>query len=218
MDGSAEGRFSLRAICIEGSTFLQTLSAIAFVSRVSLVDANSPRTRQRFPRAYPKAPNCMFLPTGETPATKASSSDQGDVGFSVRGFSCPSSGVPHLHVVQGLLLPSPSSGAPLVRAVHGLLASVLCAACAPLLRGSSPRACGDTQAVASFPCSSDAYRVLVGPYHGGKAPKRGPRPGRLILLPLLAGLATHPSAHQSAASIQACAMSGGRRAHNPKVV
>ena len=28
----------------------------------------------------------------------------------VRGFSCPSSGVPHLHAVQGLLLPSPSSG------------------------------------------------------------------------------------------------------------
>jgi hypothetical protein len=42
MDGSAEGRFSIRAICKEGSTFLQMLSAIAFVLRVSLVDANSP--------------------------------------------------------------------------------------------------------------------------------------------------------------------------------
>jgi hypothetical protein len=39
MDGSAEGRFSIRAICKEGSTFLQTLSAMAFVLRVSLVDA-----------------------------------------------------------------------------------------------------------------------------------------------------------------------------------
>ena len=37
--------------------------------------------------------------------------------------------------------------------------------------------------VASFPYSSDAYRVLVGPYHGDGAPKRGPRPGCLILLP-----------------------------------
>jgi hypothetical protein len=42
MDGSAEGRLSLRAICKEGSTSLQTLSAISFVLRVSLVDANSP--------------------------------------------------------------------------------------------------------------------------------------------------------------------------------
>jgi hypothetical protein len=42
MDGSAEGRFSIRAICKEGSTSLQTLSAMAFVLRVSLVDANSP--------------------------------------------------------------------------------------------------------------------------------------------------------------------------------
>jgi hypothetical protein len=42
MDGSAEGRFSIRAICKEGSTILQMLSAIAFVLRVSLVDANSP--------------------------------------------------------------------------------------------------------------------------------------------------------------------------------
>jgi hypothetical protein len=42
MDGSAEGRFSTRAICKEGSTSLQTLSAIAFVLRVPLVDANSP--------------------------------------------------------------------------------------------------------------------------------------------------------------------------------
>src|SRR5829696_57697 len=64
--------------------------------------------------------------------------------FPARGFSCPSSGVPHLHVVQGLLLPSPSSGAPLVRVVHGHLPSVLCAACAPLPRGSSSRACGGT--------------------------------------------------------------------------
>ena len=37
--------------------------------------------------------------------------------------------------------------------------------------------------VASFPYSSDAYRVLVGPYHGDGAPKRGTRPGYLILLP-----------------------------------
>jgi hypothetical protein len=37
--------------------------------------------------------------------------------------------------------------------------------------------------VASFPCSSDAYRVLVGPYHGDGAPKRGSRPCCLILLP-----------------------------------
>jgi hypothetical protein len=42
MDGSAEGRISIRAICKEGLTSLQTLSAIAFVLRVSLVDANSP--------------------------------------------------------------------------------------------------------------------------------------------------------------------------------
>ena len=42
MDGSAEGRLSLRAICKEGSTSLQTLSAISFVLRVSLGDANSP--------------------------------------------------------------------------------------------------------------------------------------------------------------------------------
>jgi hypothetical protein len=41
MDGSAEGRFSIRAICKEGLTSLQTLSAITFVLRVSLVDANS---------------------------------------------------------------------------------------------------------------------------------------------------------------------------------
>ena len=34
MDGSAEGRFSIRAICKEGSTSLQTLSAMAFVLRV----------------------------------------------------------------------------------------------------------------------------------------------------------------------------------------
>src|SRR5215212_5055563 len=130
----------------------------------------------------------MFLPTGEGPATKAPPTDQVNMGVSVRGFSCPSSGVPHLHVVQRLLLPSPSSGAPLVRAVHGLLPSVLCAACASLLRGSSPRACGGTQAVASFPCSSNAYRVLVSPYHGGGAPKRGPRPGCFISPPPLAGL------------------------------
>ena len=37
--------------------------------------------------------------------------------------------------------------------------------------------------VVSFPYSSDAYRVLVGPYHGDGAPKRGPRTGCLILLP-----------------------------------
>jgi hypothetical protein len=42
MDGSAEGRFSVEAICKEGSTSLQTLSAIALVLRASLVDANSP--------------------------------------------------------------------------------------------------------------------------------------------------------------------------------
>ena len=42
MDGSAEGRFSIRAICNEGSIPLQTLSAIAFVLRVSLGDTNSP--------------------------------------------------------------------------------------------------------------------------------------------------------------------------------
>jgi hypothetical protein len=42
MDGSAEGRLSLRAICKEGSIFLQALSAFALVLRVSLVDANSP--------------------------------------------------------------------------------------------------------------------------------------------------------------------------------
>ena len=41
MDGSAGGRFSIRAICKEGSTSLKTLLAIAaFVLRVSLVDAN----------------------------------------------------------------------------------------------------------------------------------------------------------------------------------
>ena len=38
------------------------------------------RPRQRFPRAYPKTPKCMFLPTRESPATKASSSNQGDMG------------------------------------------------------------------------------------------------------------------------------------------
>jgi hypothetical protein len=42
MDGSAEGRFSIRAICKEGSTPLQTLSAIAFVLRISLGETNSP--------------------------------------------------------------------------------------------------------------------------------------------------------------------------------
>jgi hypothetical protein len=42
MDGSAGERFSIRAICKEGSTFLQTLSAMVFVLRVTLVDANSP--------------------------------------------------------------------------------------------------------------------------------------------------------------------------------
>lgn len=47
MGGSAGGRFSIRAICREGSTSLQTLSAIAFVLRVSLVDANSPSHRRR---------------------------------------------------------------------------------------------------------------------------------------------------------------------------
>ena len=50
MDGSAEGRFSIRAICKEGSTFLQMLSAIAFVLRVSLVDANSPPSPPAPPR------------------------------------------------------------------------------------------------------------------------------------------------------------------------
>src|SRR5215204_2288129 len=99
------------------------------------------------------------------------------MGFSVTDFSCPSSSVPHLHAVEGLLLPSPSSGAPLVRAVHGLLASVVCAACGSFPRGCILRAGGGTWTVASFPFSSDAYRVLVGPYHGGGAPKRGPRPG-----------------------------------------
>src|SRR5829696_8921142 len=99
---------------------------------------------RRLPRAYPKTPKCVLLPTGEAPAAKASSSNQGDMGVSVKGYSCPSSGVPHLHVVQRLLLLSPSSGAPLVRAAHGLPPPVLRAACAPLLRGSSPRVCGDT--------------------------------------------------------------------------
>jgi hypothetical protein len=51
MDGSAGGRFSTRAICKEGSTFLQMLSAIAFVLRVSLVDANSPPPPPAPPRA-----------------------------------------------------------------------------------------------------------------------------------------------------------------------
>jgi hypothetical protein len=47
MGGSAGERFSIRAICKEGWTSLQTLSAIAFVLRVSLVDANSPSHRRR---------------------------------------------------------------------------------------------------------------------------------------------------------------------------
>jgi hypothetical protein len=55
MDGSAEGGFSIRAICKEnlqrGFGSLQTLSAIAFVLRASLVDANSPHTRRGLPRA-----------------------------------------------------------------------------------------------------------------------------------------------------------------------
>jgi hypothetical protein len=34
--------------------------------------------------------------------------------------------------------------------------------------------------VASFPYSTDAYRVLVGPYHGDGAPKRGTRPCVLV--------------------------------------
>lgn len=42
MDGSAEGRFSIRAIFKEGSTSLQTLSVIASTLRVSLVDVNAP--------------------------------------------------------------------------------------------------------------------------------------------------------------------------------
>jgi hypothetical protein len=50
MDGSAEGRFSLRAICKEGATFLQTLSAIAFVLRVSLVDSSSTPHPPALPR------------------------------------------------------------------------------------------------------------------------------------------------------------------------
>jgi hypothetical protein len=40
MDGSAEGITSIEAICREGSTSLQTLSAIVLVLRTSLVDAN----------------------------------------------------------------------------------------------------------------------------------------------------------------------------------
>src|ERR687896_171156 len=112
------------------------------MTRMSLEPRGS--TPPPLPGAHPKTPNCMFLPTGESPATKAPSSNQGDMGVSVRGFSCPSSGVPHLHVVQRLLLPSLSSGALLVRAVHGLLPSVLRAACAAHLQGSSSRVCGDT--------------------------------------------------------------------------
>src|SRR5918995_1653084 len=77
------------------------------------------------PGAYPKTPNCMFLPT-ENPPLRRRPLPFKETWVSVRGFSCPSSGVLHLHVVQRLLL------------------SVLRAACAPLLRGSSPRACGDT--------------------------------------------------------------------------
>jgi hypothetical protein len=42
MDGSAEGRVTIRAICKESSTSLQTLSAITFVLRVSLGDTSSP--------------------------------------------------------------------------------------------------------------------------------------------------------------------------------
>jgi hypothetical protein len=55
--------------------------------------------------------------------------------------------------------------------------------------------------VASFPYSSDAYRVLVGPYHGDGAPKRGPRPGCLILLPPPRGpraLRDEPHGHRAA--------------------
>ena len=52
MDGSAEGIFSIRAVRKEGSTSLQTLSEnAAFVLRVSLVDANPPRTRRLRSRA-----------------------------------------------------------------------------------------------------------------------------------------------------------------------
>lgn len=59
MDGSAEGRFSIRAICKEGSTSLQTLSAMAFVLRVSLVDANSPRA-SRLGRSLPHSVSHLF--------------------------------------------------------------------------------------------------------------------------------------------------------------
>jgi hypothetical protein len=54
--------------------------------------------------------------------------------------------------------------------------------------------------VASFPYTSDAYRVLVGPYHGEGAPKRGPRPGCLILLPPSRGpraLRDEPQVHHT---------------------
>ena len=43
MDGSAEGRFSIRAVCEEGSSSSQALSEIAaFVLRVSPGDTNPP--------------------------------------------------------------------------------------------------------------------------------------------------------------------------------
>ena len=44
------GDSALEQFAKEGSTFLQMLSAIAFVLRVSLVDANSSRPRRRLPR------------------------------------------------------------------------------------------------------------------------------------------------------------------------
>jgi hypothetical protein len=47
--------------------------------------------------------------------------------------------------------------------------------------------------VTSFPCSRDAYRVLVGPYHEDEAPKRGPRPGCLILLSPPRGSRSYPA-------------------------
>ena len=53
--------------------------------------------------------------------------------------------------------------------------------------------------VASFPYSSDAYRVLVAPYHGDGAPKRGPGPVASSCYRLLAGLAHYAMSRRSAA-------------------
>lgn len=61
----------------------------------------------------------------------------------------------------------------------------------------------------SFPCSSDTYRVLVGPYHGGGAPKRR-TPARPS-----SRMETVPTWNEDEATRIAEAAEGWMRAHQP---